>query len=250
MKILIITAAGISSRFSESIGHPALKCIYYENDIKESLLYKMLHHNIDFDKYIIVGGFMYEELRATINTYFSDLLPNISLINNDKYRDYGSGYSLYLGLKEAVNLEFDELVFAEGDLFVDEESFQKLYDAEKDVITCNGEDIYANNAVAFYFDHAYTVHYIYDTAHEIFIIKEPFRGIFNSGQIWKFKDRKRLENIIFNLREEEKQGTNLVIVQKYFSAYSKEQYEIIKFNKWINCNMISDFYKINEENQS
>lgn len=250
MKILIVTVAGISSRFSESIGHPALKCIYYEKDIKESLLYRMLHRNIDFDKYIIVGGFMFEELRETVNTYFSDLLPKISLIYNEKYRDYGSGYSLYLGIKEAVKFNFDEMIFAEGDLYVDEESYQRLYYAEKDVITCNSEDIYANGAVACYFDNDYMIHYIYDTEHEFFTIQESFRGILNSGQIWKFKDRKRLKKIIYNLSEEERQGTNLIIIQKYFSTYSTEQYEIIKFNKWINCNMISDFYKIIKEDQS
>ena len=34
VKALIVTVAGMSSRFSESLGRECLKCIYYPNDIK------------------------------------------------------------------------------------------------------------------------------------------------------------------------------------------------------------------------
>ena len=80
MKILILTVAGMSSRFSRSIGRECLKCIYYENDIKESLLYKMVFDNNAFDKYIIVGGFHYEELSKIINTEFADYSDKIELL--------------------------------------------------------------------------------------------------------------------------------------------------------------------------
>lgn len=246
LKVLIVTVAGQSSRFSESVGHPSLKCIYYKNNINESLLYKLLHQPVTFDKYIIVGGFMFEELETNIQHYFTDILPKILLIRNENYKEYGSGYSFYLGICEAMKERFDELVFAEGDLFIDTDSFCKLYEADNDVVTCNREPICADKAVAFYYDLEYQIHYIYDTCHEIFTIREPFRGIFNSGQIWKFRNYELLKKIVLNLQDEERQGTNLVIIQKYFSAFAKGQYEIIQFNKWINCNTINDF-KAREE---
>lgn len=241
MKVLIITAAGMSNRFSESLGYSCLKCIYYENSIEESLLYKMLYQKAVFDKYIIVGGFMFEELEKTINLHFTDILSKIVLIQNEKFKEYGSGYSLYLGICEALKEKFDELVFAEGDLFVDADDFQKLCNSDDDVITCNKEVIWADKAVVFYYDLENRIHYIYDTGHKALTIEEPFLGIFNSGQIWKFKNFEILKKIVLNLNDEERQGTNLVIIQKYFSAFSKRQYEIIQFNKWINCNTIADF---------
>ena len=60
MRVLIVTVAGSSGRFSESLGYPCLKCLYHENGIKESLLYQMLHQDGDFDCYVVVGGFQYE----------------------------------------------------------------------------------------------------------------------------------------------------------------------------------------------
>lgn len=97
MRIMIITVAGISSRFSQSIGRPCLKCLYYKTDIKESLLYRMISQNKEIDKYVIVGGFQYEELRNAIEQFFGVFWSRIVLVQNEHYEEYGSGYSLYLG---------------------------------------------------------------------------------------------------------------------------------------------------------
>ena len=56
MKVLIITVAGMSTRFSQSVGAPCLKCLYHEGRAKDSLLYRMLHQDGKFDRYVIVGG--------------------------------------------------------------------------------------------------------------------------------------------------------------------------------------------------
>lgn len=158
MKILIVTVAGMSSRFSESLGRPCLKCIYYKESIKESLLYKMLHQNGDFDRYVIVGGFMFDALKVVIEKEFQDFGDKIILVENAHYSDYGSGYSLYLGLAAIQDMDYDEVMFAEGDLFVDTESFKKVCDTPNNVITCNQEAILANKAVAFYYDKNYGIH--------------------------------------------------------------------------------------------
>lgn len=244
LKVLIITVAGTSSRFRESLGKDCLKCIYYKNSIKESLLYRMIYQNTEFDCYVIVGGFMYDELKYVIENDFSELKKKIILVKNNYFAEYGSGYSLYLGLKAIINMNFSEVVFAEGDLYVDKESFEQLYELKTNVITCNDEAILANKAVAFYYDIDYGIHYIYDVSHNVLEIREPFTGIFNSGQIWKFVSADKLKEDFFHLNEVEWQGTNLAFIQKYFGSLKKEEYTMIRFKKWINCNTISDFEKI------
>ena len=244
MKILILTVAGMSTRFSESIGEPCLKCVFYRNNIKESLLYRMLHQNVAFDKYVIVGGYMFEQLKITLEKDFTEFQDKIILVRNERYSDFGSGYSLFLGLRAVIDLDFQEIVFAEGDLYVDGESFQKVCTAANNVITYNNDPILADKAVAFYYDSKYQIHYIYDTQHNELKIREPFIGIFNSGQIWKFAQRERIRDIVKTLTEDEYKKTNLIVIQKYFGSLDREQYDMVELKDWINCNTITDFDKI------
>lgn len=243
LRILIVTVAGMSSRFSESLGRPCLKCLYYENRIEESLLYAMLHQDVEFDYYVVVGGFMYDTLKSAIDRDFREFGDRLLLVKNEHYADYGSGYSLYLGLQKIMDRDFDEVIFAEGDLYVDRESFRKIYDSTNNVITCNTEPILASKAVAFYFDKNYGIHYIYDTAHSKLEINEPFQGIFNSGQIWKFVNADRIRKAVQSISEKEWQGTNLVLIQEYFGSLAKSEYDMLTFKKWVNCNTISDYKK-------
>ncbi len=246
MKTLLVTVAGMSTRFSQSLGKACLKCIYYENDIKEALLYRMLYRETVFDRYIIVGGFMFQELKLVIDRYFKGLKDKIILIENRQYAEYGSGYSLYLGMQEALRSGTDELVFAEGDLYIDAGSFGKVAEAGINVITCNKENILASKSVAFYYDMMYGIHYMYDVGHDMFEIKEPFRGIFNSGQVWKFTQPDRMKKAVQEVSASEWRATNLSFIQKYFGDLEKEEYELIEFDKWINCNTIDDFRRIAE----
>lgn len=244
MKIMIITVAGIAGRFSESIGRPCLKCLYYENDIKDSLLYHMLCQNREIDRYVIVGGFKFEELKEAIDHYFGEFSNKIILVRNEKYEEYGSGYSLYRGLEAIEDLDYEELVFAEGDLWVDDDSFKRIWKAQGNVITCNSEAILANKSVAFYYDRQYHIHYIFDTGHSLLEITEPFRGIYNSGQIWKFSGRKRVLDVMSRLSRDEWKQTNLKFIQQYFGDLDQDEYEIIDLKKWVNCNTVADFKRI------
>lgn len=247
MKILIVTVAGMSTRFSESMGEPCLKCLYYRKNIKESLLYQMLHQYREFDKYVIVGGFKYNELAETIEKFYSDYANKLVLVNNKYYDKYGSGYSLYLGMQAALEYTPDEIMFAEGDLFVDRDSFNRVVMNDKSVITVNSETINAKKSVVFYLNTEERVRYIYDVKHNELEISEPFIEIYNSGQIWKFVDYERIRQVFLDMYIEEWYGTNLVFVQKYFSEISRKQYDVIRFNKWINCNTINDFEKMQRE---
>ncbi|MFG6340131.1 MAG: hypothetical protein K1W31_17490 [Lachnospiraceae bacterium] len=250
MKIMIITVAGIASRFSQSLGQPCLKCLYHKTDIKESLLYHMIYQNPEVDKYIIVGGFKYNALKKAIDLYFGELHERIVLLKNERFEEYGSGYSLYLGLKAAADMDYDELVFAEGDLWVDDKSFRRIWEAQDNVLTCNHEAILADKSVAFYYDGEYGIHFIFDTSHSMLEIREPFLGIFNSGQIWKFTDKARVVEVMMRLSPKEWEKTNLGFIQEYFGSLTRSEYEIIALQSWINCNTVEDFEDIEkmEEN--
>ena len=70
MKVLIITVAGMSTRFSRSAGKPVIKCLYHNKSLKDSLLYILLERSREFDYFIIVGGYRYKELCETIRASF------------------------------------------------------------------------------------------------------------------------------------------------------------------------------------
>lgn len=238
MRILLVTVAGLSSRFSQSLGHPCLKCLYHGGDKAKTLLYR-LTHMYGFDRYIIVGGYQYEELSYALKHDYGDLGDRISLVRNDLYEETGSGYSLYLGLCEALKWSCSEIVFAEGDLLVDQKSFTRVCEASGDVVTVNRDTIQASKAVVIYFDRENHIHYIYDTSHNCLEIREPFLSIYNSGQIWKFADWALLRSVIEALGEEGQRGTNLALIQEYFSR--SKHFEIIPFDKWVNCNTVQDY---------
>ena len=203
MKSLIITVAGMSSRFNKDTREDVLKCLYYEDSPTNSLLSLQVHKAYELvDEIIVVGGFQYEDLEHFIRTEMRDVNHKIKLVYNDHYSDYGSGYSLLKGI-EVVSEKTSEITFIEGDLFFDTESIKKIITSRKDVISVNNEPILSSKAVALYFDaHHYPRHF---------------------------------------LTPEQEQGTNLEIIQKYFGAYKSTQLDIVKISLWYNCNTVADY---------
>lgn len=247
MRIFLTTVAGSATRFSESVGKPTVKCIYNREDPKKTLLNHMLTQAKDYDVFVVVGGFLISELEDYINNVLSDeFREKVLLVDNKFYKEYGSGWSLYLGIKAVIDkygTDFDELLFAEGDLFVDDESFRSVSDSSDSVITVNSEAIRAKKAVALYYDLNEVPHYIYDTSHGQLAIDEPFTAIYNSGQIWKFTDSELLSRVMDQIPEEGHQGTNLVLINEYFQTLAKngKNINVIPMKTWINCNTINDF---------
>ena len=247
MRKFLTTVAGSATRFSESIGKPTVKCIYNREDPAKTLLNHMLTQASDYDLFVVVGGFLINELEDYINTNLpSEFSEKVMLVNNEQYAEYGSGWSLYLGLDAALKIygkDITEVLFAEGDLFVDDESFSSVAGTKNSVITINSEAIKANKAVALYYDLENVPHYIYDTAHGQLKIDEPFTAVYNSGQIWKFTDIGLLSDLVLNGDPERFTGTNLVLINEYFQKLAKngETIDIISMKTWINCNTINDF---------
>jgi CTP:molybdopterin cytidylyltransferase MocA len=241
MKSLIITVAGMSSRFNKDTKEDVLKCLYYEGTPINSLISQQVHKVFDLvDEIVVVGGYKYEDLEKFIRYEMKDVNHRMKLVYNNHYSDYGSGYSLLKGI-EIVSDEADEIIFIEGDLFFDTESVEKIINSKKDVISVNNEPILSNKAVALYFDANSYPHYIYDTSHSCLEIHEPFTAIYNSGQMWKFMNPRRVREISQFLTPEQEQGTNLEIIQKYFGAYKSSQLDLVRINLWYNCNTVSDY---------
>lgn len=242
----IITVAGTSTRFRKSIGKDCLKCIYSEKDENDTLLMRQLSMCKSFDEVIIVGGYKFSELEAFVNKYLKEFPVRITLVQNNHYEDYGSGYSLILGIQEAEKLGVNQIVFLEGDLFFDSNTFKTIIENNNNVVTINTDPIEAKKAVAFYINEHGTINYIYDTAHSALSINEPFLGIYNSGQVWKFSDTAKVYKLTSELTQKEIEGTNLVLVQKYFGSLSQEEYQVFRFADWINCNTVEDYRKAEE----
>ena len=221
MKIAIITVAGISSRFNRVSS---------------------------YDKIIVVGGFKFDNLAAYMSENVSaELKEKISLCNNDHYDDLSSGYSLYLGVKEALSYDnVDEILFVEGDLDIDDESFSNVVKSQKNVITYNKEPIYSNKAVVLYQNENDDYKYLFNSDHGLLAIEEPFKAIFNSGQTWKFRDDEILERANTYFKNNIIEDTNLGIIQKYFDLVDNDEIEVIELNRWVNCNTRDD-YKIIKE---
>lgn len=252
MKISIITVAGVSSRFNKDISEEEkmLKCIYYEENSKDTLIYKMINKLSYCDKIVVVGGYKYSDLTEYVNKEISiELQEKIMLVENDHYADLSSGYSLYLGIKEALN-NFDgieELLFVEGDLDIDSESFTKVIDSDKNVLTFNREPIFSNKSVVLYQNENDEYHYLFNSNHEMLVLNEPFKAIFNSGQTWKFRDIELLKIANDYFYENCMEDTNLGIIQKYFdSVENKDTIEIIGLEHWVNCNTRVDYQYIKE----
>lgn len=239
MKYLIITVAGTATRFNRDTKEDTLKCLYYTDEPRYALLPQLMKNCGEYDKYIIVGGYLYEKLQKFVADNLAEYGDKVTLVYNEHFKDYGSGYSLYKGI-EAIT-EPGDVTFVEGDLYFKANVFKQVYDSPKSVISINREPIYSNKAVALYINAEGKPRYLYDTNHQTLTVPEPFKAIFNSGQMWKFASSEKLLKAVGYLTETQLQGTNLEIIQTYFGDMNAEEYDVVTFADWFNCNTVADY---------
>lgn len=239
-RTVIITLAGRSTRFAKSVGYECHKSLYRDSEDGMTILGYQLE-TLDTSRVgeiILVGGYCYDELQRYVKQYFSRM--PIRLVYNSHFVDYGSCYSLVSGIN-AVRDTAGEIVFMEGDLVVDRGSMEKLLSVPGDVITAHHALIDASTAVAFYLNVSGRLRYIYDTNHRALCIPEPFSRIGNSGQVWKFENAQLLKHCIAAYGETEWKDTNLRPIMDYFDNRLCIDIPIITFEKWYNCNTLSDW---------
>ena len=244
MKIAVITIAGKSSRFNEGIPeeNKKLKAVYYEDNHKNTLLFHLLLKCNQYDKIILVGGYKIESLEEYLLLLEVELSDKVTVVYNNHYADLGSGYSLYLGLEEAFKYDPSEILFVEGDLDFDDESFKSVVNSTKSVFTYTYEPIYANKAVILYKDDKERYKYAFNGCHGLLSIDSPFSCILNSGQTWKFTEINKLKNANDWFYENARKDTNLSIIQNYLD--SGVDVNIIPLERWTNCNTREDYRKI------
>lgn len=244
MKIAIITIAGMSSRFNEGIPEEdkKLKAIYHEGDRRQTLLYHLLVKCSYMDKIILVGGYKLADLEYYCHSLDEGLRNKIEIVYNPHFEDLGSGYSLYLGIEEALKNNPTEALFVEGDLDIDNESFRRVAKAGKTVLTYTYEPIFANKAVVLYKDDKEQYRYAFNSSHGLLTLSSPFSCILNSGQMWKFTEMDKLKRANEQFFETAKADTNLRIIQNYLDSDVKA--DIIPLDRWTNCNTRADYRKI------
>ncbi len=244
MKIAIITIAGISSRFNDGVDEnkKILKCLYTETDKEDTLLYQLMKKCSYADKILLVGGYKFEDLSDFYRNELLKEFPNVILVLNEHYSDLSSGYSLYLGIQEALKYNPSEILFVEGDIDVDNASFARVVSADKSVLTYTYEPIYSNKAVVLYKDDKDQYRYAFNSSHGLLTIDSAFSCILNSGQTWKFTevDKLRISNDKF--LDTDKSDTNLRIIQSYLD--SGVEIDLVPLNRWTNCNTRDDYRKI------
>ena len=247
MKAAIITIAGLSSRFNQGIPGEdhRLKAIYFEEKPEETLLYHMLMRFRDTDRIVLVAGYKEDDLKDYLETTVpADIREKISVVCNDHFEDWASGYSLYLGINEALKYSPDSVIFAEGDLDVDDDEFRRVAECPKSVITCNHEIIRSRKAVIGYCDADNKYKYAFNASHGLVSVDEPFSLLFNSGQIWKFTNMDYLREANEEFDKYKESGTNLLIVSGYFGREKYEDIELMAFDRWVNCNTREDYREI------
>jgi choline kinase len=246
-RALIVTVAGTSTRFRET-GATKLKCLHHEGEVADAIIYFHLFaaHVFGFDAVRIVGGFQFQALEAIFqedDIYRLASRLNLSCVFNPEFATKGSGYSLYLGVRDLLGggdkCAWDEIVFMEGDLVLDLPALGQVVEAPGDVITACREPIRADRSVALYKNEEGEMRFAYDPDHRRLAIAEPVREIHNSGQVWKFADLARLAAVVDGLSAEELAGTNLAIVGKYFLG--RKDPTLVTFNEWVNCNTLPDY---------
>lgn len=244
MKCAIITVAGMSNRFNEGIPEEekALKAIYTEGDAGDTLLYHLLRKCAYTDRIIVVGGYRYNDLKEYCEDLEEELKSKLILVYNKHYEDLASGYSLYLGLREAFKYDVDEVLFVEGDLDIDDESFTSVVQSKNSVLTYTFTPIYADKAVVLYRDAKGNYQYVFNSDHGLLSIETPFSCMLNSGQTWKFTDMGALRRANDKFASESLDGTNLVIIQNYLDEGVETS--LIALKRWYNCNTRKDFKKI------
>ena len=90
MRSLIITVAGMSSRFNKDTETDVLKCLYYDDTPNNALISLQVSKAYELvDEIIIVGGYHYDDLERFIHHELKDFSSKTKLVYNEHYSDFG-----------------------------------------------------------------------------------------------------------------------------------------------------------------
>lgn len=244
MRTFITTVAGQSSRFNRSCAEPVLKCLYHTEKTPECMLYRLLRQagSAGFDRLIVVGGYRYQDLQRAIEAY---QCPGVELIYNPRWQDSGSMYSLYYGVLAAAGAA--EILFCEGDIITDSGSFEKLASMGRDSFSIAREPIFADRSVVAYQGPEDRLHYLFDANHGMLSFPDRVKAVFHSAQAWNIQDAGAFMRLNGQLTQTERQGTNLVLIERYFKEFPMNELGAVTMDPWINCNTREDFARFERQ---
>ena len=185
---------------------------------------------------IVVGGYRYQDLQRAIGEYKG---RSVELVYNPRWQDSGSMYSLYYGALASAGAS--EILFCEGDIITDNESFRQLAAARKDSFAIAREPVFADRSVAAYQGWDDRLYYLFDTDHGALTFPARIKAIFHSAQAWKIQDAEAFMRLNGQLTETERRGTNLVLIERYFQRHAFRELRPVTLEHWINCNTREDF---------
>lgn len=246
-KFLLITCAGQATRFKKSGGNTHKSIFSIDGDILKSPLGIMCQYAKFVERTpVIVTGFMANEIDDALLELSSKLGIRICSTYNEHYLDLGSNESLICGLQFILqNYDYDDydIIFAEGDLMVDFDTFREIANSQNCVITTNGNSVIdMTKAVVVYQNNRNVYKWAYDSVHNSVSIEDA-RWLAESGQIWKFKiSDYDLFNIFDGLIAKDHKDTNLNMIYKIFATLSEfSDIDIKTFKQWFNVNTVNDY---------
>lgn len=246
MRAFITTVAGQSTRFNQGCADPVLKCLYHTEKTPECILYRLLRQaaSAGLDRLIVVGGYRYRDLQCAVEKNSS---LSVELVYNPRWQDSGSMYSLYYGVLAAEGAA--EVLFCEGDIITDSESFRRLASAQKDSFAIARDPVLADRSVAAYQGSDDRLHYLYDTQHGSLTFPPSIKAVFHSAQAWKIQDTETFMRLNGQLAEAERRGTNLILIERYFKEFPMDKLEPVVMEHWINCNTREDFARYESQKE-
>ena len=247
MKDVVITCAGGSTRFSNSVNCPAHKSIYKADGQTKCLLEWQIDTALsseNVNKIIIVVGFQNTQVEDFIKSKY----PNnerIITVNNEQWNTTGSNLSMCLGLLACKNTKADSILCVEGDLYAS--NFKVLIECPSTSdfrSTTNGHStIYSNVDVLGIISKTssgFRTSFEYSTDHSEFKSINFYNAvtIFPSGQMWEIATKKIDFDKVTKCAEMFPSKTNLEILQ-HFSSSKSPMYPF-ELKDWVNCNTITE----------
>lgn len=250
MKNVVITCAGGSTRFSNSVNAPVHKSIYKAKDQVRCLLEWQIDTALsskNVNKIIVVVGFQNTQVEDFVkSTYGND--ERIVIVNNELWSTTGSNLSMCLGLLACKNTKADSILCVEGDLYAS--NFRDLIDTPSTtsfLSTTNGHSTIDSNVdvlgIISKTSTGFQTSFEYSTNHSVFENINFYNAVtlFPSGQMWELATEKINFDIVAKSAEIFPNKTNLEVLQHF--SYSELPMIPFILTDWINCNTITELIK-------
>lgn len=250
MKDIVITCAGGSTRFSNSVNAQAHKSIYKADGQVRCLLEWQIDTALsseNVNKIIVVVGFLHTQVEEFIKSKY----PNndrIVIVDNKQWSSTGSNLSMCLGLLACKDTKAHSILCVEGDLYAS--NFKELIEAKSTGSFCattNGHSTIDSNVdvlgIVSKTSVGFQTSFEYSRNHSAFdyIYFYDVVTLFPSGQMWEIATPNIDFDKVAKSAELFPNETNLEILQHF--SFRRSPMAPFELKDWINCNTITELLK-------